>query len=315
MILSCATAPSEAPGLAGTPDGHYGISLLGEPLLNPSFDQSQRIELESKLESARVAFQAQPDNEDALIWYGRRLAYLGRYSEAIAVYTEGLEAFPQSERIRRHRGHRYITIRKLDAAIRDFEAAVAIMKNKENRIEEDGLPNAMNKPIGTTQGNIWYHLGLARYLKGDYEGALQAYTKRGELTDRNDDNRVSTAYWRHIILARLGRRTEAATALMGISNKMNVIENHSYWDLALLFKGEKKVTDLQKRSDEVHDQSVLSATVEYGISIYKQLRGDLPGAISHWQSMVESSQATTAFGYIAAESNLAQLRRLANNEP
>jgi len=49
------------------------------------------------------------------------------------------------------------------------------MKDKPNQIEPDGLPNAKNIPISTLKGNIWYHLGLAYYLKGDFENALWAY--------------------------------------------------------------------------------------------------------------------------------------------
>ena len=44
-----------------------------------------------------------------------------------------------------------------------------------DEVEPDGLPNAQNIPTGTLQFNIFYHLGLAHYLKGDLAAALDAY--------------------------------------------------------------------------------------------------------------------------------------------
>ena len=41
----------------------------------------------------------------------------------VSRYTEGIEKFPQDARFYRHRGHRYISIREFDRAIRDFEHA------------------------------------------------------------------------------------------------------------------------------------------------------------------------------------------------
>jgi tetratricopeptide (TPR) repeat protein len=285
---------------------YYAVSFLGQYLAYPTFDEKTENRLNAQLAEARHAATANPDSEDALIWHGRRLAYLGRYHEAIRVYTDGLRSFPQSERILRHRGHRYISSRQLDAAIVDFEKSANIAQNKANRIEEDGMPNAMNKPIGTTKGNIWYHLGLAKYLRGDFDGALRAYDLRMLQTDNNDDNRVSTAYWRYIILMRLGRQDEAQNALRLITPQMEVIENQSYWDLVLLFKGVKKADDFMAGGDAVHDQHVMNATLEYGLSMHDYLQGNLSAAESRWLAIIESKKATTAFGFIAAEAELAR---------
>ena len=42
-----------------------------------------------KYEEAKNAFERNPVDTDALIWYGRRAAYLGDYRQAIEIYTGG----------------------------------------------------------------------------------------------------------------------------------------------------------------------------------------------------------------------------------
>ena len=59
-------------------------------------------------------YQANPNNPDAIIWLGRRLAYPGQFKEAIDVFSEGIRKFPNDARFYRHRGHRYITLRRID---------------------------------------------------------------------------------------------------------------------------------------------------------------------------------------------------------
>lgn len=42
-------------------------------------------------EEAKEKYNSNPTNVEALIWYGRRTAYLGRYNDAIAIYSEGIK--------------------------------------------------------------------------------------------------------------------------------------------------------------------------------------------------------------------------------
>ena len=103
-------------------------------------------------------YQANPNNPDAIIWLGRRLAYPGQFKEAIDVFSEGIRKFPNDARFYRHRGHRYITLRRIDLAIKDFKQAASLVKGKPDELEPDGQPNARNIPTSTLQFNIWYHL-------------------------------------------------------------------------------------------------------------------------------------------------------------
>ena len=131
---------------------------------------------ESKLTEAKVNFQNNP-SADNLIWLGRREAYLGNYEPAIDLYTKGIDEYPKDARFYRHRGHRYISSRCFDLAIKYFKKAVGLTRYEDNEMEPDGLPNALGIPTSTLQGNIYYHLGLTYYIQKKYHKARYDYEK------------------------------------------------------------------------------------------------------------------------------------------
>jgi tetratricopeptide (TPR) repeat protein len=235
------------------------------------------------------------------IWLGRRTAYLGRYKEAIAIYNDAIRKFPDDARLYRHRGHRLITLRCFDSAVVDFKKAARLIKGKPDEVEPDGLPNARNIPTGTLQSNIWYHLGLARYLKGDFHGALSAY-REAEKVSRNSDMRVATTHWLYMTLRRLGRRAEAVKAVAGIANDLDLIENADYYKLIKLYQGRLKPADLLKDDDQATD-TLSNATVGYGVGnwfLYNRQRAE---AEKIFRRLVMGNQ-WASFGHIAAEAEL-----------
>ena len=162
---------------AQTPEA---TSLFGKPLISTPPTGETKARLEADLAKAQADYDRDPSSADAVIWLGRRLAYLGRFNDAIAAYTRGIERHPNEPRLYRHRGHRYITIRKFDLAIADLRRASQLIAGKPDAIEPDGAPNRAGIPRSTLQSNIWYHLGLAQYLTGDFTGALAELSGRHE---------------------------------------------------------------------------------------------------------------------------------------
>src|SRR5690349_9092622 len=120
----------------------------------PTISAEGRKVYETKLDEARKQYQQSPNDADAVIWLGRRTAYLGNYKESINIFTGGVKNFPSDARFYRHRGHRLLTLRCFDDAVRDFEKAAALVKGKADEIEPDGLPNVRNIPTSTLQSNI-----------------------------------------------------------------------------------------------------------------------------------------------------------------
>ncbi len=266
-----------------------------------ALSEQARVDFEKRLADAKTAFLASPNDADALIWLGRRTAYLGEYKEAIRIFSDGIAKFPADARMYRHRGHRYISIRCFDEAIKDFEKAAGLIKGKPDEVEPDGLPNAKGIPTSTLQSNIWYHLGLAYYLKGDFKNALRAY-KECQKVSKNNDMRAATTYWHYMTLRRLGKRSDAEKLLKGFATDIEVIENTDYLKLLKLNKGEVKAEDLLSTIRGEAD-TLGSASLGYGIGNYFLYNGDKENAMTIFRKIVDGNQ-WASFGYIAAETDL-----------
>ena len=261
--------------------------------------ETQR-ELEAKLKEAETNFQKDPNSVENIIWYGRRTAYLGHYKDAILIYTEGIEQFPSDARLYRHRGHRYITLRCFDAAIADLEKASKLIRGKPDEVEPDGLPNARNIPTSTLQSNIWYHLGLAYYLKGDFERALTAY-REAEKVSKNPDMLVATTHWLYMTLRRLGREKEASKTLAAIKDNLDLIENGDYYKLIRVYKGQTDPAKLWLETLQLANLS--NATLGYGLGNWYLYNGKRAEAEKIFKQVTAGNQ-WSSFGYIAAESEL-----------
>ncbi|MEM7500575.1 MAG: tetratricopeptide repeat protein [Pseudomonadota bacterium] len=292
-----ATSGSAADGiLPEVPDGVQAISLLGEELVAAP----AREQLIKNLASAEADYRAAPDDADTIIWMGRRVAYTADYRRAIRIFTEGVEKFPDDARMYRHRGHRYISVRELDRAIADLEKGAKLIAGTEDEVEPDGAPNPAGIPVSTLHSNIWYHLGLAYYLKGDLDNALRVY-KTALAETPNDDMRVATTHWAYMSLRLLGRDEDAKKVLRPIHAEMNVIESMAYHQLCLLYKGEGEIS------------AALTAGItpaggdsaRYGVANWHYYNGRKDEAKTLFQSMIDDS-GWASFGRIAAESDLAR---------
>ncbi len=284
-----------AQNLPPVPQGAQAVSLSGKPL----YSSTPGEKVIAAVAAAKQDYDADPDNADNIIWYGRRVAYTGDYRRAIDIFSEGIEKFPDDARMYRHRGHRYISIREFDRAIADLERASELIDGTSNETEPDGAPNALNIPVSSLHGNIWYHLGLAYYLKQDWDNAYRAY-KNGFDAGRNDDNRVSTTHWLYMILQRKGDPAAAAKVLDVISADMNVIENMSYHNLCLFYKGELTMEELIGENED----SPAGAAVMYGAANWHFYNSDVEKARDMFEDMI-ATDGWSAFGVIAAEADLA----------
>jgi len=268
----------------------------------PPLTRDTRREFETKLTEARknVETDASANN---LIWLGRRTAYLGHYKDAIKIFTQGAEEFPDDARFLRHRGHRFITLRCFDLAIADLNRAAKLIKGKPDEVEPDGLPNARNIPTSTLQSNIWYHLGLAHYLKADFKAALKAYREAAKVST-NPDMLVATTHWLYMTLRRLGREKEAAQVVVAIKPDLDVIENADYYKLIRLYQG--KTTPDELRKEIGNEASGLSkASIGYGLGNWFLYNGHHDEAEKIFRQIILGNQ-WASFGHIAAEAELSR---------
>jgi len=277
-------------------------SLLGKPLTAPAIAPEAQARMEAQLATARLDWEKNPADPDALIWMGRRAAYLGRYREAIAIFTDGISRHPADARMYRHRGHRYLTVREIDRGIADFEKAAALIAGQPDQVEPDGIPNARNIPTSSLHSNTYYHLALGYYVKGDFGRAADTWMKARDVV-RNADNLVATSHWLYLSLRRADRTAEADAVLAPVTTNLDVIENGSYHQLLLMYKGEKTPEDVLKAAPEGSGGSAM----RYGVSAWYLINGKRRDAESLWAAIL-SGEDWPSFGYLAAEAEVAARR-------
>lgn len=303
LLATCTTADGpEAP--SADPEAEV-VSLLGTPLYRPVFEGERAALLDSNLAVARARYEAAPDDVEYIIWLGRRTAYLWRYKDAVDIYTDGLHEHPADPRLYRHRGHRLITLRAFAKAAADLEHAAELIEGTEDEVEPDGQPNALGIPTSTLHTNIFYHLGLAYYLQGDFEAARAAYERCLEAST-NNDMYVATADWLYMTLRRLGDTEAAARLLETVTEDMEIIENTSYHRRLLMYKGILPPEALLE-VEEGEDSSLTFATQGYGVGNWYLYNGEEARAEQIFLQVLEGDY-WAAFGYIAAEAEIARMR-------
>ena len=268
------------------------VTLLGDTLISPEIKESISFD---QFKSAQLNYFENQDNPEALIWFGRRVAYLGYFKEAIKIFTLGIKTYPSDARFYRHRGHRYISTRQYDKAINDFEKAVKLIDQTVDQIEPDGLPNSKNIPLSTLHGNIWYHLGLAYYLKNDMNNALKAFTNRS-VTHKYDDNIVSGGHWLYMINRRLNKIEESISLVNQVNQQIDIIENMSYHQSCLFYKG------VLEESELVVDEVALYSLANW----YVYEKNDTLKAKTYYKKLLSTGNPYS-FAYIAGESDWSRL--------
>lgn len=260
-------------------------------------------EIPPDLATAEARWRAAPEDADALVWYGRRLGYEGRFEEALAVYGGGLRERPDDPELLRHRGHRYLSLRRYGEARADLERAARAIEGQADRIEPDGAPNEFGIPRGTLHTNVWYHLGLAYHCLRLDELAARAFAQCLAAAT-NDDFRVAAAYWRALALFHLGRSDETrALAALTAGRELELMESFDYAELLRLFagKGTRALDELAAPG------STLSAsTLAYGVAMWHRLEGREAEARAQLEAFL-AAPPTGAFGRLAAEVEIARM--------
>jgi len=279
-----------------TPEAPTYTSLVGSPLEAPAPPPEVDVWLQAELDAAMARWRFDPTEMNA-IWVGRRLAYKGLYAEALEWYAGALGTFPDSYRLRRHMGHRLLTVRRIEEARDVLEEARRLAADAPNLIEPDGAPGPLGAPRSTTHGNVDYHLALARYLLGDFEGAEEAWTACLERWAMNADARVAAQHW--LVMCALQRGDLAAARRVAARpiDEADVIENTAYLDLVRMYRGDVAPEDLL---DDDPSAAALYGTARWLIATGDAERGralleELTGGIG-WAS----------FGVLAAEADLAR---------
>lgn len=280
--------------------GDSVITAVANPEVKiPSAEDSAVWEAETRLRK--------DSSEENFIWYGRRLGYAERMEDAVAAFTSGLSRYPDSYKLYRFRGHRYISLKDFSLAVIDLERAARLAKGKKIELEPDGIPNKLNKPLSTYQFNIYYHLGLAYYMIGDFYRAQTAYQECMKYSV-NDDLLVATADWLYMTLRRMNDVKAAEQVLRSVPERLDIIENDSYAIRIRLYKGQVKPEEVLQADSTGRDYHLNLATQGYGVANWYYYTGE-PDKARHLMEEILKGKSTYSFGYIAAQTDLQRLWR------
>lgn len=291
-------APPGGGLLSHTVDWPEAFALDGRPLLRPALPAPVEAERARQLALAEAAAAAAPDDPGAAVWHGRRLGYLGRYREAIAVYTAALARHPDDPRLLRHRGHRHLTVRDLEAARADLQRAAGLTQGRPDEVEPDGLPVPGRPPHTTLQFNVHYHLGLAHWCLGDFAAAERAFRSCLSVA-AHDEARVAASHWLWCALRRQGHTAAAQEIVAPIGAQMDVVENRSYHELCRLYRGDLRAQDLEPGPGSA------GAALAYGLAHHALVQRE-PRAEGLLRALAAAAD-WPAFGVLCAEAELLRL--------
>ena len=196
-------------GVRGAGGGHLPAGWGAAP---PVQDAATRARLEADLAAARARHDSAPADADRIIWLGRAqatwaaTAKRSTSSPAASPCTRTTPACSATAATAASPSATSRAPRPTWSAPRSWCAAA------RTRRSSTAPPTASASPPAPLQSNVWYHLGLARYLRADFAGALDAYREAMRVA-ANPDMLVATSDCLYMTLRRLGRDAEAARVL------------------------------------------------------------------------------------------------------
>ena len=122
---------------------------------------------------------------------------------------------------------------------------------------------------------------------------------------KNDDRKVSTGHWLYMSLRKMGKDKEAKAMLAQFTKNMNIVENQSYHQLMLLYKGELPADSVLAPSAPITSSG--TAAVAYGVGNWHLYNGRQADAEAVFRRIMGGGQ-WASFGYIAAEAELARMK-------
>ena len=213
----------------------------------------------------------------------RALAGASRHKEAIPACSESLRLRPANVEALRDRGHYYLNLGQVEPALADLTRAEQITK---------------------TDRGVYYHLGVAYYLNGDFTRAAAAY--QSCLTNSKQAETIECIAWLYPSLVRAGRMQEAAKLLDGVQPDPS-ITGHPAWylDRLLLFKGAK--TEEQVAANLNSEGGLSVSSIGYSLGLWHLLNGRTQRAREYFEKAV-ATNSTAAWGYRCSQAELKKMK-------
>ncbi len=229
---------------------------------------------------AESALAADPRNVEKIIQLGIAQSGVRQYREAIRTFTRGLTVAPNDPVLYRWRGHRYLSTRQFDRALDDLTRGAR---------------------LDSTIFGIWYHLGIVRFVRGEFDSAAAAF-QRAQPRAPDASEIAGTTDWLWMSLSRAGRGVEAQALLDRRPDSLPA--SNAYAQRLRLYRGRVGPDSVITAADT---GDVVVATLSYGVGNWYLVRGDTAAARAWFERSIRSA-GWPAFGFILSEIELRRLR-------
>lgn len=231
---------------------------------------------------AKAALDAAPRDVQRIIALGVAHSGVRQFREAIATFTAGIAIAPNDAMLYRWRGHRHLSVREFDKANADLTHGYQ---------------------LDSTNYGILYHLGVLRFVRGDFTGAAAMFAKAqprapdaGELAGSTD--------WLWMSLMRAGKERDAAGMLARHPDSLKTALGYAYTQRLRMYRAEIKPEALFTPADTA---DVQVATLSFGLGNWYVVHGDTTRARAAFERSVKSG-GWPGFGFIVSEAELARMK-------
>jgi tetratricopeptide (TPR) repeat protein len=315
------------------------ISLLGDTLWTAPVDPRDGPRLVEQLQIARAMVSADPMDLRAQLALARQTAAIGQLREAVLLLNQTAKTHYLSPRVMRQRGEVLLGLRELDQSYRDFEVAQDLLETggrppgTQSPRPAAGRPPGRRSPLPrgmdtasvhlemmleTTEGpdstgpvttsvefQIALHMGVIRYLQGDFLAARDHLTEAARRATSDDDMTLA-ALWLFFATRRAGNTAEATEILAAVQPDWLVQTRWHEHQMLLGYKGQVPTDSIQSRA-LARLGGEERALYSYGIGFMLLVRGRTDEA-ELWLQQARMIPNWTAMPYLAAEADLARLR-------
>ncbi len=228
---------------------------------------------------AERAVASDPRNVQRYIELGTAQASARQMQEAVRTFSRALTVSPNEPMLYRWRGHRNLSVRNFDRAMADLTRGYG---------------------LDSTNYGILYHLGVLRFVGGDFNAAADAF-RRAQPYAPVASELAGATDWRWMSLQRAGRSAEATAMLARRPDSLPTTV--AYARRLKLYRGEIGPDALITPAD-TGDVDV--ATLAFGLGNWYLVQGDTARAAAQFRRSVASG-GWPAFGFIASEAELKRL--------
>jgi len=232
---------------------------------------------------AQKALAANPKDVNLIIALGTAQAGIRDMRGAIQTFTRGLDVVPNNALLYRWRGHRHLSLRELDLALDDFSKGLK---------------------IDSTVYGIWYHLGIVKFVRGDFNGAADAF-KRAQPRAPDAGELAGSTDWLWMSLSRAGKGGEAKAMLARRPDSLKTDPEYGYTKRLRMYRGEVTPEKLITKTDTA---DVQAATLNFGLGNWYLIKGDTAKAKTAFEKSTASG-GWPGFGFIVSEAELKRLKK------